>query len=305
MVEFRVDEATGRHWFLEINGRFWGSLPLALFAGADFPAALVDLHLADGDPPPARVRTGVYARNVAKDIQWTKEAIRARRRSAEGLTISLPRALLEWSRVFGGREVWDGASLRDPAPIVAELRECLQREISGVASVAARAWRRWRARTASRARLRKAAYCSRILVLCEGNICRSAFVQARLRAAEGFTSAVRSAGFLSAEGRSSPPDFQKLASTRGVDLSAHRSRRVTQEDLDWAELILIMDAANFESLEGMDRRSVAKTIWLGALDTGDAIEIRDPYGLTAEECDRVLDRLDRCVTAFLDLLDRT
>jgi predicted ATP-grasp superfamily ATP-dependent carboligase len=36
MVEYRYDPATGRHWLMEINGRFWGSLPLASQAGAEF-----------------------------------------------------------------------------------------------------------------------------------------------------------------------------------------------------------------------------------------------------------------------------
>ena len=36
MVEYRHDPATGRYWLMEINGRFWGSLPLAWHAGAHF-----------------------------------------------------------------------------------------------------------------------------------------------------------------------------------------------------------------------------------------------------------------------------
>lgn len=36
MVEFKIDEA-GEPWLIEINARFWGSLQLAVDAGADFP----------------------------------------------------------------------------------------------------------------------------------------------------------------------------------------------------------------------------------------------------------------------------
>lgn len=36
MVEYRLDERTGTYWLMEINGRFWGSLPLAHHAGAEF-----------------------------------------------------------------------------------------------------------------------------------------------------------------------------------------------------------------------------------------------------------------------------
>ena len=37
MVEYRHDPASGESAFMEINGRFWGSLPLACHAGATFP----------------------------------------------------------------------------------------------------------------------------------------------------------------------------------------------------------------------------------------------------------------------------
>ena len=36
MVEYRFDQRTGKYWLMEINGRFWGSLPLARHAGAEF-----------------------------------------------------------------------------------------------------------------------------------------------------------------------------------------------------------------------------------------------------------------------------
>jgi len=37
MVEFKIDRQSGVPKLMEINGRFWGSLPLAVFAGVDFP----------------------------------------------------------------------------------------------------------------------------------------------------------------------------------------------------------------------------------------------------------------------------
>ncbi|MDB5937223.1 MAG: hypothetical protein JWQ01_4567 [Massilia sp.] len=42
MVEFRVDDVTGRHWLLEINPRYWGGLPTGIASGVDFPV----LHIA-------------------------------------------------------------------------------------------------------------------------------------------------------------------------------------------------------------------------------------------------------------------
>jgi predicted ATP-grasp superfamily ATP-dependent carboligase len=45
MVEYKRDAATGEPVLMEINGRFWGSLQLAIGAGVDFPRLLVDTAL--------------------------------------------------------------------------------------------------------------------------------------------------------------------------------------------------------------------------------------------------------------------
>ena len=37
MVEFKVDQDSRTPYLMEINGRFWGSLPLSVFAGVDMP----------------------------------------------------------------------------------------------------------------------------------------------------------------------------------------------------------------------------------------------------------------------------
>ncbi|OGA01765.1 MAG: hypothetical protein A3I00_05355 [Betaproteobacteria bacterium RIFCSPLOWO2_02_FULL_64_12] len=53
MVEFKVDLRDGVTKFLEINPRFWGSLPLAIAAGVDFPLLLYRLA-TEGDVEPVR-----------------------------------------------------------------------------------------------------------------------------------------------------------------------------------------------------------------------------------------------------------
>jgi predicted ATP-grasp superfamily ATP-dependent carboligase len=45
MVEFRRDERDGEYKLMEINPKFWGSLDLALAAGADFPGDLCQMAL--------------------------------------------------------------------------------------------------------------------------------------------------------------------------------------------------------------------------------------------------------------------
>lgn len=85
MVEFRVGE-TGPQ-LLEVNGRVWGSLPLAVKSGVDFPARYVDLLLAaDGSPqggpqpsPMGRYRVGVRSHNLQLELVWIGSVLGGRR----------------------------------------------------------------------------------------------------------------------------------------------------------------------------------------------------------------------------------
>jgi predicted ATP-grasp superfamily ATP-dependent carboligase len=62
MVEYKLDAATGTPYLMEINGRFWGSLQLAVDAGVDFPRLLVEHALGRPVAPVTRYRMGVRSR---------------------------------------------------------------------------------------------------------------------------------------------------------------------------------------------------------------------------------------------------
>ncbi len=124
MVEYRRGP-DGVGYLMEINGRVWGSLPLAVRAGMDFPARLAEL-LLDGPPPEhggvATVyRHGVRARNLRLDLAWIGAVLRRRqsypylpwptRRAGIGALISL----------LDPRIGDDLFSRSDPGPGIAQL----------------------------------------------------------------------------------------------------------------------------------------------------------------------------------------
>ena len=63
MVECKQDLATGRVCLMEVNGRFWGSLQLAIDSGVDFPALLVRSALGETVEPQRPYRIGVRMRS--------------------------------------------------------------------------------------------------------------------------------------------------------------------------------------------------------------------------------------------------
>lgn len=110
----------------------------------------------------------------------------------------------------------------------------------------------------------------KLLVVCHGNICRSPLAAALLREA-GFK--VRQGGFR-AEGRRSPPKIRRAAEALGLSLEDHRSRKITDEDADWADRIIYMDPGNHLRLLGRFPSHAKKTEALGVY--AQRVRIPDP-----------------------------
>lgn len=62
MVEFKIDRDSGTAYLMEVNGRFWGSLQLAIDAGVDFPRLLVRAALGEALPGAPAYRVGLRER---------------------------------------------------------------------------------------------------------------------------------------------------------------------------------------------------------------------------------------------------
>ena len=83
MVEFKVDNRDGLLKLMEVNGRFWGSLQLAIDAGMNFPLLL--FRLATGEDVPAQFdyKVGVRSRWLLGDLDHL--LIRLTHRGGNGL----------------------------------------------------------------------------------------------------------------------------------------------------------------------------------------------------------------------------
>lgn len=128
MVEFKINPATGDWIFVEVNSRFWGSLPLSVAAGADFPLALFEFIATDRREFPQRYRAGLVCRNLPLDIEWQIANLHADRADPTLAAKTLPAVLGETiANIVTLRERWDSLTLDDPKPGLAEISGLLRR----------------------------------------------------------------------------------------------------------------------------------------------------------------------------------
>jgi protein-tyrosine-phosphatase/predicted ATP-grasp superfamily ATP-dependent carboligase len=313
MVEFKVNEASGEIALMEINGRFWGSLPLSSRAGMPFAPDLFAMLVRGTTPPPRDYTAGVRCRKLRDDIEWFKEAVALDANHphvAAGLLPTIParRLLADALRLMSPRDRYDVQLLSDPVPGLCDLRDIVitqlkmaRRKVAAVRRQAASAWYRRRNRSRLAGRMRDA---ERVLFVCYGNVMRSPFASAYFahRGAAGRQNVeVASAGFFERTGR--PADARAVSAGRrwGIDLSSHCSRRLDNELVAWADLILVMDWPNLAALRRSYPAAAGKTYLLGCIggDAAGDVEIRDPfdgpYEATERTYVRIADAIDRFV----------
>jgi predicted ATP-grasp superfamily ATP-dependent carboligase/protein-tyrosine-phosphatase len=281
MVDFKREPETGRWVLLEVNARFWGSLPLALASGADFPLALFRLLVEGRTEVTDGYRTGLCARNLRADAAWHLANARADRSDPTLNARPWPAVARETClSLITGRERTDTFTLDDPAPGFAEAGQ-LVRDVarrgrllaSGLHAPISRR-RRQRMRAAARADLDRA---RRVLFVCKGNIGRSPFAAAIAGRTLRDDQDVASAGFLQA-GRRSPADAIAAAAAWQVDLTSHRSRVVTADIVGQSDVIFVFDQLNYSRMvEGFPEVSDRLHL-LGELDVAGPLFVPDPWG---------------------------
>lgn len=133
MVEFKLNPQTLAWSLIEINGRFWGSLPLALAAGADFPYYLWQWQVRGRMQFPFPYRTGVYCRALADDLWWQRENLRAGHADPDLLTMPFATVLGELWHVLTGREFNDTLVRDDPLPFFGEAEQIVRTQLRALA----------------------------------------------------------------------------------------------------------------------------------------------------------------------------
>ena len=177
-----------------------------------------------------------------------------------------------------------------------------------------------------------------ILFVCTGNICRSPMAEGLLREileAAGSELEVASAGTYGADAEPASGHAIRVLADRGIDIGAHRSRRLTCDLVDEADLVVAMTRSHEVAVATLDQTARSRTFLAGevvrlggqagARGVGDLVpawaealhaargghmttgrladEVADPYGGSEDGYRRTADRLDGICSALARLLE--
>lgn len=141
----------------------------------------------------------------------------------------------------------------------------------------------------------------RVLFVCSANQLRSPLAEALFkeivrRRGEEAGWQVGSAGVWALEGSPAALSAMRAASARGLDLSSHVARPVTQGLLEEYPLVLVMEREHLEALQETFP-SLGGRIHLLASMAGEAGQVEDPVGLPFDRVRGLMGELERLLDA--------
>jgi protein-tyrosine-phosphatase/predicted ATP-grasp superfamily ATP-dependent carboligase len=301
MFEFKL-APSGKWILLEVNARPWGSLPLPLAWGVDFPYALFRVLCLQQTPEAVDYPHPRYARNLVADV-WQLRLYAARHSKQRlGLLLHLVRWVMSLRRLLTGEEKLDVSVPDDRAPARLEWRQFFRMRWqtfnpdTGLPPLPKRetlqlAWQR--------------AEAPHLLFLCQGNICRSPYAEHKARQlldAAPLRVTVSSAGMIPKNGRASPKEAVVAAQALGIDLQTHTSRHAQPSLVDQATWIVVFDNINRRALLARYPHLADRVVMLGNCAAHPAREIADPDGQDVPVFRDTYDRIDECVGRLLSTL---
>ena len=150
---------------------------------------------------------------------------------------------------------------------------------------------------------------TRIMFVCQGNICRSPFaalLAERAARVQGLALECRSSGYGATAGARSPREAIEAARGAGIDLEPHRAAPLDAEGVAWADVVVVMEIAQTRLVMERLPQAAAKLFVLplvrggGPAPRGYArFNIADPYGRPRVEFDACYARIGDLVPRLL------
>lgn len=143
----------------------------------------------------------------------------------------------------------------------------------------------------------------RVIFVCKGNVCRSAYAKAK--AAPEFAKSgihLESFGLVVKSERGANAMAMKVASERGVDLSSHRSASVENLHPNEHDLLVAFEPWQARLLEKRFVHTGAQITLAGLFVEPVLPHIEDPYGYSSEYFAVCFERIDRAIAGIAQRL---
>lgn len=136
----------------------------------------------------------------------------------------------------------------------------------------------------------------RLVFVCHGNICRSAYAHVLAKRAGA---RVASFGLSTSSGKGAHPPVVAMAARRGVNLRAHRSTDISDFVAEDGDLLLAMETRHLRRLAADPALSHLPRLLLGTFARPPVPHLHDPYELDEAYLPVCLTRIERAVAALV------
>jgi len=299
MVEFKHNPDTNESCLMEINGRFWGSLPLAVSSGSDFPWFLYQLLVNKQHPTYFNSEMGHTSRKIKDDLYWYIQVIFRRDTNPLIKWPKYSQLLKDFISIFHYKHHFDAFHYQDLKPGFIELNRTLNWLITFTRDFFTKKYLfkkhlKLKHLNSIQPLLKKA---NNILFLCYGNINRSAAAECIYTQTNKKEFHIQSAGFHLKSGRPADPNMVKTAQQQNVSMQNCSSKTINLDMLDKADIVFAMEIEHLLKLKELYPEHSYKAYLLGSLTTEQEapLEISDPYGKSAEDYQQCFKQIQRCI----------
>lgn len=139
-----------------------------------------------------------------------------------------------------------------------------------------------------------------ILIVCEGNICRSPMAEGLLASALPDVR-LHSAGLSALVGQPADETAIDLLARRGIDIGAHRARQINRQICLESDVVLVMEKEQRRRLEKTYPETCGRVFRLGEFLDQD---VPDPYRQPPEAFRSALALIDKSISQWVPRIQR-
>lgn len=282
MIEFIIND--NKAYVMEINGRFWGSIELGIFAGKNFPLMQIELISHNRLINTSKLNKVYFSRNLINDFRWAFIGLTKHKRF-----LNFIKWFLNLYKSLRKNEIVEDSFFRDFKFRSSILISFWIKFYNKLIRILALIFFRY-----PRAQLNKIPEKSNIAFICKGNICRSSFAEHYSKINfQNYN--FFSAGTIKQNNRYVPIFALDAALKFHINMSNHLSKNIKDIEDIKIDFFIIMDKENYYDLIRQYKINKNKIIFLSNKKS-----ISDPYN---ESLDNFILTYQR-ISKELDLLFR-